>query len=323
MYVHPGELPLPPLAGSDRRPCARCPAARAQGQTLRDTHHAVRQELREVKRLLTTSRLLTLTGSGRGGQDPARAARSGRHVTRLPRRCLACLPSLHQGHDAGNPDGVQRAGPARSFRWPVAVIAGRGTGGQATAVTVSGWLSVSAALSCGVSWRAARAGCLGGGFWRFLAVGLTGLGWPWCGRVLASGSCGTVLAVSRIGVPARWISGSFGVKIEKGGRPRWPPGIKGGSAVHDLAGHQRSTGVAASAARGTFTAFGARHVKGVAAARWVAAACFVVWGAVLLALGQWWGAFLFVPAGLNGWLACAVPRWNLLRDAAGNVRLPV
>ena len=76
-----------------------------------------------------------------------------------------------------------------------------------------------------------------------------------------------------------------------------------------------------SAARGTFTAFGARHVKGVAAARWVAAACFVVCGAVLLAFGQWWGAFLLAPAGLNGSLAYLVPRWNLLRDAPGNAKL--
>ena len=89
--------------------------------------------------------------------------------------------------------------------------------------------------------------------------------------------------------------------------------------MYDATEHQQSTGVAPPAARGTFTAFGARHVKGVAAARWVAAACFVVCGAVLLAFGQWWGAFLFAPAGLNGSLAYLVPRWNLLRDAPKNV----
>ena len=89
--------------------------------------------------------------------------------------------------------------------------------------------------------------------------------------------------------------------------------------MHDPTEHQRSTGVAPSAARGTFTAFGARHVKGVSVARWVAAVCFVVWGAVLLAFGQWWGVFLFAPAGLNGSLAYLVPRWNLLRDAPKNV----
>jgi signal transduction histidine kinase len=79
------------------------------------------------------------------------------------------------------------------------------------------------------------------------------------------------------------------------------------------------TGAGPPAAKGTFTAFGARHVKGVAAARWVAAACFVACGAVLLALGQWWGALLFAPTALNGSLAYLVPRWNLLRDAPKNV----
>jgi signal transduction histidine kinase len=83
--------------------------------------------------------------------------------------------------------------------------------------------------------------------------------------------------------------------------------------------HQHSTGVAPSATRGIFTAFGARHVKGVAAFRWAAAACFVVAGAALMAVGQWWGAFLFAPAALNGSLAYLVPRWNLLRDAPKNV----
>jgi signal transduction histidine kinase len=72
-------------------------------------------------------------------------------------------------------------------------------------------------------------------------------------------------------------------------------------------------------AKGTFTVFGARHIKGVAVARWVAAAGFVAWGAVLLAFGQWWGVFLFAAAGLNGSLAYLVPRWNLLRDAPKNV----
>jgi signal transduction histidine kinase len=71
--------------------------------------------------------------------------------------------------------------------------------------------------------------------------------------------------------------------------------------------------------RGTFTAFGARHFRGVAAARWVAAVCFVIAGAVLLAFGQWWGVILFAAAGLNGSLAYLVPRWILLRDAPKNV----
>jgi hypothetical protein len=91
--------------------------------------------------------------------------------------------------------------------------------------------------------------------------------------------------------------------------------------MHDLAEHKQSTGVAPSAARGTFTAFGARQVKGVAVARWVAAVCFVAWGAVLLASGHWWGALLFAPAGLNGSLAYLVPRWNLVQDAPKNAKL--
>ena len=74
-----------------------------------------------------------------------------------------------------------------------------------------------------------------------------------------------------------------------------------------------------SLARGTFTAFGARHVKGVAVSRWVAAACFVIAGALLVAFGQWWGVVFFLAAGLNGSLAYLVPRWNLLRNAPKNV----
>jgi hypothetical protein len=85
--------------------------------------------------------------------------------------------------------------------------------------------------------------------------------------------------------------------------------------MYDPAEYQQSTGVAASVTRGTFTAFGARHVKGVAVARWVAAVCFVVWGAVLLAFGYWWGVLLFAPAGLNCSLAYLVPRWNVPKNA--------
>jgi hypothetical protein len=83
--------------------------------------------------------------------------------------------------------------------------------------------------------------------------------------------------------------------------------------------HQQSTDAGRSAARGTFTAFGARHVKGVAVSRWVAAVCFVVAAVLLLAFGHWSGALFFVAAGLNGSLAYLVPRWNLLRDAPKNV----
>jgi signal transduction histidine kinase len=74
-----------------------------------------------------------------------------------------------------------------------------------------------------------------------------------------------------------------------------------------------------SHARGTFTAFGARHVKAVAVARWAAAVCFVIAGALVVGFGHWWGLVFFLAAGLNGSLAYLVPRWNLLRDAPKNV----
>ncbi len=92
--------------------------------------------------------------------------------------------------------------------------------------------------------------------------------------------------------------------------------------MHNPTEHQQSTGVAPSATRGTFTAFGARHVAGVAVTRWVAAACFVVSGAVILALGYWWGVSLFAAAALKGSLDYLVPRWNLLRDAPNDAKLP-
>jgi signal transduction histidine kinase len=73
------------------------------------------------------------------------------------------------------------------------------------------------------------------------------------------------------------------------------------------------------ATKGIVTAFGARHVTGVAITRWVVASCFVVATVVLLALGHWWGVFFVLPAALNGSLAYLVPRWNLLREAPRNV----
>jgi membrane protein implicated in regulation of membrane protease activity len=85
--------------------------------------------------------------------------------------------------------------------------------------------------------------------------------------------------------------------------------------------HQQSTGMARSAARGTFTAFGARHVQGVAVSRWIAAVCFVIAGVLLLVFGHWWGALFFVAAGLNGSLAYLVPRWNRRPDTPSNARL--
>jgi hypothetical protein len=91
--------------------------------------------------------------------------------------------------------------------------------------------------------------------------------------------------------------------------------------MYDQTRHQQSTGVAPSAARGTFTAFGARHVKGVAVSRWTAALCFVIAGAALPAFGYWLGALLFLPAALNGSLAYLVPRWNPRRDIPNSVNL--
>ncbi len=85
--------------------------------------------------------------------------------------------------------------------------------------------------------------------------------------------------------------------------------------------HQQSTGMAPSAGRGTFTAFGARHVKGVAVSRWVAAVCFVIAGALVVAFGHWWGLVFFVAAALNGSLAYLVPRWNPRRDAPNTAKL--
>jgi hypothetical protein len=85
--------------------------------------------------------------------------------------------------------------------------------------------------------------------------------------------------------------------------------------------HLQSTGVAPSRARGTFTAFGARHVKGVAVVRWIAAVCFVIAGALVVALGHWWGLVFFVAAGLNGSLAYLVPRWNRPGHLSNDTRL--
>ena len=91
--------------------------------------------------------------------------------------------------------------------------------------------------------------------------------------------------------------------------------------MHDQTEHQQMTGMSSSATRGTFTAFGGRHVKGVAVSRWVAAVGFVIAGVLLLALGHWWGALFFVAAALNGSLAYLVPRWNRHPDTPNNARL--
>ena len=58
-----------------------------------------------------------------------------------------------------------------------------------------------------------------------------------------------------------------------------------------------------------------RHVKGIAAIRVLVALWLVFLGAILCAYGYWWGAALFVVAGLMGWLAYLMPRWKLAFEA--------
>ena len=66
------------------------------------------------------------------------------------------------------------------------------------------------------------------------------------------------------------------------------------------------------------TQFGWRHVKGAAVIRLLAAIWLVILGSIFCASGHWWGAFLFVAAGLVGWLAYQMPRWKLALDALQN-----
>ena len=84
--------------------------------------------------------------------------------------------------------------------------------------------------------------------------------------------------------------------------------------------HPQSTGVASSRGTGTFTTFGARHLKGVAVSRWIAAVCFVIAGALVVAFGHWWGLVFFAAAALNGALAYLVPRWNPPRNSLRNAK---
>lgn len=90
--------------------------------------------------------------------------------------------------------------------------------------------------------------------------------------------------------------------------------------MYDQTEHRPTGVMAPSTTRGTFGAFGARYVKGVAVSRWVATVCFVVAAVVLMALGYWLGALFFLPAALNGSLAYLVPR-NLRRDVPNNANL--
>ena len=58
-----------------------------------------------------------------------------------------------------------------------------------------------------------------------------------------------------------------------------------------------------------------RHVKVIAGVRAVAAVWLLVLGSILRAYGYWWGALLFLAAGLAGWVAYQMPRWKLALDA--------
>jgi len=66
------------------------------------------------------------------------------------------------------------------------------------------------------------------------------------------------------------------------------------------------------------TQFGWRHVKGAAVIRLLAATWLVILGSIFCASGHWWGALLFVAAGVVGWLAYQMPRWKLALDALRN-----
>jgi hypothetical protein len=90
--------------------------------------------------------------------------------------------------------------------------------------------------------------------------------------------------------------------------------------MQDSTEHRQSTGMAPSPGRGIFLAFGVRHIKGVAVSRWVAAVCFVIAGASVVAFGHWWGLVFFVAAALNGSLAYLVPRWNPPRNSRQNFK---
>jgi signal transduction histidine kinase len=72
--------------------------------------------------------------------------------------------------------------------------------------------------------------------------------------------------------------------------------------------------------RRSVSQFGWRHVKGVAAIRALVAIWVVILGAIFLAFGDWWGALLWVGAGLLALLAYLMPRWKLALDAERNVQ---
>jgi signal transduction histidine kinase len=81
---------------------------------------------------------------------------------------------------------------------------------------------------------------------------------------------------------------------------------------------QPSTETVPRIIRGMSTDFGLRHVQGVAVVRFLVAVWLVILGSICCAFGHWWGALLFVPAGLVGWLAYQMPRWKVALDALKN-----
>lgn len=66
------------------------------------------------------------------------------------------------------------------------------------------------------------------------------------------------------------------------------------------------------------TPFGRRHTHGIAVIRFLVAIWLVCLGSIYCGFGYWWGAFLFVGAGLVGWLAYEMPRWKEALDAQSN-----
>ncbi|MGD0985690.1 MAG: hypothetical protein ABSA65_18045 [Acidimicrobiales bacterium] len=65
-----------------------------------------------------------------------------------------------------------------------------------------------------------------------------------------------------------------------------------------------------------------RHVKVIVGVRAVVAVWLLVLGSILCAYGYWWGALLFLAAGLQGWVAYQMPRWKLALDAETGRQAP-
>jgi hypothetical protein len=74
--------------------------------------------------------------------------------------------------------------------------------------------------------------------------------------------------------------------------------------------------------RRSTTRFGWRHVHGIAVIRFLVAIWLVCLGAIYCSFGYWWGALLFVAAGLVGWLSYQMPRWKVALDAGRDDRPP-